>query len=354
MISLLISASASFVLAILLTPVAIKQLRRRNIGQFIQEEVEGHSHKRGTPTMGGVVINVAVVIGYIVSHYRIFEFGEGFVIATRPFSYQGWLAVFALVGMGAIGFFDDYVKFARRDNRGLAKRWKFIGQLAVAGLFAWGAVAADVSTKLTLTRSSVGIELGPWLYGVLVLLMLTAAANAVNLTDGLDGLVAGSGSLVFGAYVLIGFWQFRNFDFYRVEGALDLGVFAAALVGAVLGFLWWNTAPARIMMGDTGSQALGGALAALALLTNTHLLLVLLGGLYVMVTMSVILQVFSFRVFGRRIFRMAPIHHHFELKGWPETTVIVRFWIMAGIAVALGVGVFYADFLSATNGGILP
>ena len=353
MISLLISAGVSFVIAILLTPFAIRQLRRRNIGQFIQEEVEGHFHKRGTPTMGGLVINVAVVAGFIISHYRLFNIGDAAGGLTRPFTYQGWLALFAFVGMGVIGFADDFVKYARRENQGLSKRWKFLGQLAVAALFAWGAVAAGTSTKLSLTRESVGIELGPWLYAVLVLLMLTAAANAVNLTDGLDGLVAGSGSLVFGAYVLVAFWQFRNFDFYQVEGSLDLGVFAAAIVGALLGFLWWNTAPAKIFMGDTGSQALGGGLAALALLTNTHLLLILLGGLYVMVTVSVILQVFSFRVFGRRIFRMAPIHHHFELKGWPETVVIVRFWILAGILVAIGVGIYYGDFLAASE-GVLP
>jgi phospho-N-acetylmuramoyl-pentapeptide-transferase len=183
--------------------------------------------------------------------------------------------------------------------------------------------------------------------------MLTAAANAVNLTDGLDGLVAGSASLVVGAYVLIAFWQFRNISVYFIDinGALDLARFAAAVAGAALGFLWWNAAPAKIFMGDTGSQAFGGALAALALLTNTQLLLVLLGGLYVVETLSVIGQVFTFRVFGRRILRMAPIHHHFELKGWPETTVIIRFWILTGIAVALGVGVFYADFLTATGGG---
>jgi phospho-N-acetylmuramoyl-pentapeptide-transferase len=196
--------------------------------------------------------------------------------------------------------------------------------------------------------------LGPWLYGLLVLFMLTAAANAVNLTDGLDGLAAGSGGLVFGAFVLIAFWQSRNPIFYGVEGATDLAIVAAAIVGAALGFLWWNAAPAHIFMGDVGSQALGGALAALALLTNTHLLLIVLGGLYVMITVSVILQVFTFRVWGRRIFLMAPIHHHFELKGWPETTIIIRFWIMAGLGVAVGVGVFYADFLRATNGGVLP
>lgn len=351
MILLLIAATASFLITILGTPVAIRVLRANNIGQFIQEELEGHAHKRGTPTMGGVVMLVAVVVGYIAAHFQFFTFGDGFGFSVEPFAAVGWLAVLGFLGMGAIGFFDDFVKYARKQNKGLSKRWKFFGQLAVAGLFAWGAVAAGVSTELTVTRVPI-VDLGPWLYAALVLLMLTAAANAVNLTDGLDGLVAGSGSLVFGAYVLVGFWQFRNPTIYQVEGALDLGMFAAAVVGAVLGFLWWNAAPAKIIMGDTGSQALGGALASLALLTNTHLLLILLGGLYVMVTVSVILQVFSFRVFGKRIFRMAPIHHHFELKGWPETTVIIRFWILAGIMVAIGVGLFYADFLVATDAGI--
>jgi phospho-N-acetylmuramoyl-pentapeptide-transferase len=353
-ISLLLSSATAFVITIFGTPIAIRYLRGRGIGQFIQEEVEGHSHKRGTPTMGGVVIIVSVVVAYVVAHVRLWEFDTGFGFTVQPFASVGWLAILGFVGMGVIGFLDDYVKYAKRENKGLSKRWKFIGQLVIAALFAWGAVAADVSTKLSLTRADMGFELGPWLYAVLVLLMLTAAANAVNLTDGLDGLVAGSGSLVFGAYVLVAFWQFRNADFYAVSGALDLGMFAAALAGASLAFLWWNAAPADIFMGDVGSQALGGALASLALLTNTHLLLVLLGGLYVMVTMSVIVQVAVFKATGRRVFRMAPLHHHFELKGWPETTVIVRFWILAGISVAIGVGIFYADFLATTNGGILP
>jgi len=175
----------------------------------------------------------------------------------------------------------------------------------------------------------------------------------VNLTDGLDGLVAGSGALVFGAYVLMAYWQFRNVDLYGITGALDLASFGAAVAGGTLGFLWWNAPPAKIFMGDTGSQALGGALAALALLTNTHLLLAVVGGLYVVETLSVIGQVVSFRLFRRRIFKMAPIHHHFELAGWPETTVIIRFWILAGILVAVGVGLFYADFLTVTDGGVL-
>jgi len=351
-ISLLFAAGIAFVVTIFGTPIAIRVLRNRGIGQFIQEELEGHMHKRGTPTMGGVVMLIAVPLAYGLAHFRLWTSGEGLDFRVLPFSPQGWLALFAFLGMGAIGFADDFTKYARKRNLGLSKRWKFLGQLAIAGVFAWGAVAAGVSTELSFTRD-VGWDLGPWLYAVLVLLMLTATANAVNLTDGLDGLVAGSGALVFGAYMLVAFWQFRNFDFYGVEGALDLAMIAAALAGTVGGFLWWNAAPAKIIMGDTGSQALGGGLAALALLTSTQMLLIVLGGLYVLITMSVILQVFSFRVFGKRIFRMAPLHHHFELAGWPETTVIIRFWIITGITVAVGVGIFYGDWAVASE-GVLP
>jgi phospho-N-acetylmuramoyl-pentapeptide-transferase len=352
MISLLLAAALSFVLTIFLAPVAIRVLRSRNIGQFIQEELEGHMHKRGTPTMGGVVMLFAVTVAYIVAHLRLWTTADGFGFTITAFSPQGWLAIFAFLGMGLIGFADDFTKYARKHNMGLSKRWKFLGQLVVAGLFAWGAMAAGVSTELSFTRG-IGWELGPFLYALLVLVMLTATANAVNLTDGLDGLVAGSGALVYGAYMLVAFWQFRNFDFYGVDGALDLAMVAAALVGATAGFLWWNAAPAQIIMGDTGSQALGGVLAALALLTNTQLLLILLGGLYVVITSSVIIQVFSFRVFGRRVFRMAPLHHHFELAGWPETRVIIRFWIISGIMVGVGVGLFYADWAVGTE-GVLP
>jgi phospho-N-acetylmuramoyl-pentapeptide-transferase len=354
-ISLLIASGIALAISILGTPLAIKVLRRRNIGQFIQEELEGHMHKRGIPTMGGLVIIVGTLAGYFLSHVRVVNLSAGLEIepSLQPFTDVGLLAVFAFVGMGVIGFFDDFVKYARKQNLGLSKRWKFLGQLIIAALFAVGAVMADVSTGLSFTRP-LGIDLGPVLYFGLVLLMLIATANAVNFTDGLDGLVAGSSALVYGAYVLIAFWQFRNMSFYGVSGALDLASLAAALLGAVLGFLWWNTAPAKIIMGDTGSQALGGALAALALLTNTQLLLVIVGGLYVVEFGSVVLQVASFRIFGKRIFKMAPIHHHFELMHWPETTVIVRFWILAGIAVALGIGIFYADFVVATEGALTP
>jgi phospho-N-acetylmuramoyl-pentapeptide-transferase len=354
-ISLLIASAVAFGISILGTPVAIRILRRRNIGQFIQEELEGHMHKRGTPTMGGIVIIFAALVGYLLSHVRVVDLSGGFDVSPtlQPFTDVGLLAVFAFFGMGVIGFLDDYVKYARRQNLGLSKRWKFLGQLLIAALFAAGAAMAEVSTSLSFTRP-LGIDLGPVFYFGLVLLMLIATANAVNFTDGLDGLVAGSSALVYGAYVLIAFWQFRNLTFYEVSGALDLASLAAALLGAALGFLWWNTAPAKIIMGDTGSQALGGGLAALALLTNTQLLLIVVGGLYVIEFGSVVLQVASFRLFGKRIFKMAPIHHHFELLRWPETTVIVRFWILAGIAVALGIGIFYADFVVATEGSLTP
>ena len=352
MISMLLSASFAFALVILVTPLAIRYLRRRNIGQFIQSEVEGHMHKQGVPTMGGIVIILGAVVGYLFAHYKVFTFGEGFGFTSQPIDDKAMWAVFALVGMGVIGFADDYAKYARKRNEGLSKGWKFTGQLIVAGVFAWGAVRAGVSTELSFVRP-LGIDLGPVLFFLLVLYMLTATANGVNLTDGLDGLVAGSRALVFGAYVLIAFWQSRNPDFYQVEGAFDLAIYAAAVLGAVMAFLGWNAAPAKIIMGDTGSHAIGGAMAALALLTNTQLLLVILGGLYVVETVSVILQVISFRGFGKRIFRMAPIHHHFELKGWPETTVIIRFWILQGIMVAIGVGLFYADWVG-DPGSIVP
>lgn len=353
MLSLLSAAAVAFGVSILATPYAIRYLRKRNIGQFIQEEVEGHSHKHGTPTMGGVVIVAAVLIGYAISHVSFWSQDDGFGLGARGFKSGGLLVAFAFAGMAAIGFIDDYRKVTRERNLGLGKAAKFGGQLAIAGVFAWWAVNAGVATEIGFTRS-LGINLGI-AYFIWVLLMLTATANAVNITDGLDGLVSGSGALVFGAYTIILYWIFRNEAFYgrflaTEVSALELAIFAAAVFGALLGFLWWNTAPAKIFMGDVGSQSIGGALAALALISNTDLLLLLLGGLYVMETVTVIIQIISFRGFGRRVFRMTPIHHHFELLGWPEITIIVRFWVLAAIGVALALGVFYGDFVA--NGGV--
>jgi phospho-N-acetylmuramoyl-pentapeptide-transferase len=343
-----VSAGVAFLVSILAMPWAIRKLRKHNIGQFIQEEVEGHFHKQGTPTMGGVVMIAAVLIAYLASHFRFWEGGH-FRLLFEPITTGGLLALFALTGMGLIGLIDDYMKVSRKRSLGLSKAAKFGGQLAIAAAFAWGASQAGVSTQLSFTRP-LGIHLGVF-FVVLVLVMLAGTANAVNLADGMDGLAAGSAALVFGAFVLIAYWKLRNPQFYSgVDYTFDLAIVSAAMLGATLGFLWWNAAPARIFMGDVGSQGLGGLMAALAILTNTELLLVILGGLYVAETVSVILQVASFRLLGRRVFRMAPFHYHFDLGGWPETTVVIRFWIIAGISVALAVAVFYGDFV---NSGLL-
>lgn len=337
MVALLIALSAGLLVSMMTTPVLIRFLQERGIGQQIREDgPQGHITKAGTPTMGGITIVLATVAGYAAGHVN-----TGAVL-----TFAGVLVILVTIGAGLVGFLDDWVKVSRQRSLGLDKTAKTVGLVAVALLFAVLAVyGARVRTDLSFTRS-IGISLGGPLWCVWAVLILLGTTNAVNLTDGLDGLAAGSSTFAFFTFVFIGFWQFRHPSCYAVGPALDLALVAAALTGACAGFLWWNAAPARIFMGDTGSLAVGAALGALALTTNTHLLLPVVGGLFVMVTLSVVVQVGAFRLAGRRVFRMAPIHHHFELLGWPETTVIVRFWIIAGLFGALAVGLFYADFLS--------
>jgi phospho-N-acetylmuramoyl-pentapeptide-transferase len=293
--------------------------------------------------MGGVVFVSAAIIGYFLSHIRLVNPSGGLTFEFQPLSSGGLLAVFALAGMAVVGLLDDWRKYSNKRSLGLSKSAKFGGQLAIAALFAWGASMAGVVTEVSFVRP-LGIDLGAF-FVVWVLLMLTGFANGVNLADGMDGLAGGSSALVVASYTVIGFWQFRNPDVYDAVDPLELAIVSAAMFGAILGFLWWNAPPAKINMGDVGSQGIGGLLAAVALLTNTHLLLLVLGGIFVAETVSVILQVASFRLFGKRIFRMSPIHYHFDLGGWPETTVVIRFWILTGIGVALGLGFFYGDFL---------
>ena len=349
MIALLVSGAAAMLISIIGTPIAMRAFRRRGIGQFIQEEVEGHHHKQGTPTMGGVVMVAAAVVAYLVAHISVWEPGEGISFELEPLRTGGLLALLALVGMAIIGFLDDYIKARRKRSLGLNIRGKFAGQLIIAILFAIGATNAGVSTELSFVRP-LGFDLGVF-FVALVLLMLTGAANGANLADGMDGLAAGSAALMFGAFTIIAFWQSRNLEIYDALDPRELSILSAAMLGAILGFLWWNAPPAQIFMGDVGSNAIGGLLAALALLTSTQLLLIVLAGLYVAETISVIIQIVSFRAFGKRVFRIAPFHHHFDVVGWPETTIVIRFWILAGIGVALALGFFYADFLRA--GGLL-
>jgi phospho-N-acetylmuramoyl-pentapeptide-transferase len=343
-ISLLIAAAVGLAVSIFGTPYAIKVFRRREIGQFIQEEIVGmHGHKQGTPTMGGVVFVSAAIIGYVLSHVRLVAPSGEITFEFQPLRSGGVLAVFALAGMAVVGLLDDWTKYSNKRSLGLSKSAKFGGQLAIAALFAWGASMAGVVTEISFVRP-LGIDLGAF-FVVWVLIMLTGAANGVNLADGMDGLAGGSSALVVASYTVIAFWQFRNPDVYDAVDPLELAIISAAMFGAILGFLWWNAPPAKIIMGDVGAQGIGGLLAALALLTNTNLLLVVLGAIFVAETISVILQVASFKIFGKRIFRMSPLHYHFDLGGWPETTVVIRFWILTGLGVALGLGFFYGDFL---------
>jgi phospho-N-acetylmuramoyl-pentapeptide-transferase len=347
-IALLVAAALGLILSIFGTPYAIRMLRRREIGQFIQEDIQGqHAHKQGTPTMGGVVFVFAAVVGWLLAHVRLWTPDSGVTFELREFGDGGWLAVLALVGMAFVGFLDDWVKYSRQRSLGLSKAAKFGGQLAIAALFAFLATRAGIVTEISFVRP-LGIDLGVF-FVVWVLLMLTGAANGVNLADGMDGLAGGSSALVVGAYTIIAFWQFRNSEdvggIYQALSPLELAMISAAMFGALLGFLWWNAPPAKIFMGDVGSQGIGGLLAALALLTNTQLLLALIGAIFVAETLSVIAQVTSFRLTGKRVLRMSPLHFHFDLSGWPETTVVIRFWILTGIGVALGLGFFYADFI---------
>ena len=347
MIPLLIAGAVGLTASIFGTPYAIRFLRRREIGQFVQEDIKGHAHKQGTPTMGGVIFVTAAIFGWLLAHVRMWSPDTGFSLEMRPFSSGGLLAVFALTGMALVGFADDWAKYKRKRSLGLSRSVKFGLQLVIAALFAWGASLAGVVTEISFVRP-LGIDLGPF-FVIWVLLMLTGAANGVNLADGMDGLAAGSSSLVIASYTVIAFWQFRNPNFYAAVDPLELAMVSAAMFGALLGFLWWNAPPAKVFMGDVGSQAVGGLLAALALLTNTHLLLAVLGAIYVAEVLSVILQVASFKLTGKRIFRMSPLHFHFDLGGWPETTVVIRFWILTGIGVALGLGFFYGDFLRLSD-----
>ena len=347
----LVASSLAFFLSIFGTPLAIRFLTRRGYGQFIRDDgPRSHHTKRGTPTMGGVVIILATVVGYFVSH----------LITSRNLTASGLLVLFLMSGLGFVGFLDDWLKVSKQRSMGLRARSKILGQAVVAIAFAiLGLHFPDdrgltpISSYLSIFRDT-SFKLGTILVVIWVLVMVTAESNGVNLTDGLDGLATGASVMTFGAFVLIGIWEFGQgcavaggSKCYEVRDPLDIAIVAAALMGASFGFLWWNASPAKIFMGDTGSLAIGGALAGLAIASRTELLLLLLGGLFLIISLSVILQVGFFKLTkGRRILRMAPLQHHFELLGWGEVTIVIRFWIIAGICVATGLGIFYGAWVA--------
>jgi phospho-N-acetylmuramoyl-pentapeptide-transferase len=342
-----------------LTPVFIWLFRKWNWGQFIRDDgPESHHTKRGTPTMGGLVIILASVTGYF----------SGKLLNGETPSVSALLVILAMVGLGLVGFIDDLIKTQKQRSLGLGGWAKIAGQALVAlvfAAFAFGSPNAQgvtpASTKISVVRDTgfdlmmFGTVVGSVLVVLWIFLLISATSNGVNIADGLDGLAIGASIMGIGAYAVIGFWQFNQLcgtavenlsRCYEVRDPLDLAVMAAAITGAGIGFLWWNTTPAQIIMGDTGAMGLGGALAALAILSRTEVLLVLIGGLFVIVTGSVILQRAYFKITkGKRIFLMSPLHHHFELKGWAEITVVVRFWIIAGLCVLAGIGLFYLEWI---------
>ncbi|MCU1569283.1 MAG: phospho-N-acetylmuramoyl-pentapeptide-transferase [Naasia sp.] len=362
--ALLTAGVVSLAITLFGTPLFIRLFKRLGWGQFIRDDGPvSHHAKRGTATMGGLVVILATLVGYFA----------GTLSSGERIQVSALLVLFMMVGLGVVGFVDDFLKTRNQRSLGLGGWAKILGQVAVAVAFALLALQFPNRDGLTPATTAVsvfrdtrfdfvllfGAVGGLLVYLVWVAFITTATSNGVNVADGLDGLATGASILSIGAFIIIGFWQNNQYAFdaaldpsvaykaYYVRDPLDLAIVATAIVGALVGFLWWNTSPAQIFLGDTGSLALGGALASLSVLSRTELLLLPIGGLFVIVTGSVILQRAYFKVSGgKRIFLMSPLHHHFELKGWAEVTVVVRFWIIAGLLAAAGVGAFYLEWLS--------
>jgi phospho-N-acetylmuramoyl-pentapeptide-transferase len=321
-------------ISIVAGPKFIDFLRKRELGQQIREEgPAGHVVKQGTPTMGGLLIVIGATIPFLLLSRH-----------TLPA-----LAVFGVtIGCGALGFLDDFIKLRHRRSLGLHGRWKLLLLVGITFFLGWAAVHEDLETKIYVPPLGT-IDLW-WLWYALLFVIVAGAANGVNLTDGIDGLAAGTGIIALIAFTAIniltfirlGQSAFANPD--EARAYLDMAVLGGALAGAAIGFLWFNAFPADVFMGDTGSMAIGGALGGFAVMTKTELLLLLVGGIFVIEALSVMLQVFSFKYWGRRIFLMAPIHHHFEMKAWSETKIMVRFWIMGAIVGASAFGLYYHYF----------
>jgi phospho-N-acetylmuramoyl-pentapeptide-transferase len=313
----LIAATAALLMCLFLSPRFIDFLRRREFGQNIREEgPKAHQAKAGTPTMGGIIIFIAFAIPYLV-------------LSTRNWRSVGVFGT--AIACALLGFADDYTKIVKRRSLGLRARTKLAVTIVISLALWWVATQeAGLSSSVRLWYFDVSVDLGP-MYPVFIYLVVAGTTSAVNLTDGLDGLAAGCGAIVLFTYVGITF---------ITPGDHDLELVAACLAGTCIGFLWFNSFPASIFMGDTGSLGLGGAIAGLAVMTNTTVLLILIGGIFVVEALSVLIQVFSFRTFRKRVFLMAPIHHHFELQAWSETKIILRFWIVAAACGAIGFTVY--------------
>ncbi|WP_291527366.1 phospho-N-acetylmuramoyl-pentapeptide-transferase [Bifidobacterium sp. UBA744] len=364
MIALIIGMLVSLIVIMVGTPLLIRLVHKLHYGQYIRQDgPKSHQIKRGTPTLGGVVINLAIVLGWGSSAlYRYLRSGD------VP-SWSALLVLFAMLSMGVLGFIDDFAKVRKKQNEGLTVRGKFIGQFIFATIYA--VLALILPTKSGFPSAQPGISyieqpfftfdfagraVAIVLFVIWVNLLLTAWTNAVNLTDGLDGLAAGSSMIAFVGYAVIAFWEsyhirgggHQGFS-YAVSDPLDLTIIAVCAACACCGFLWYNSNPAEIFMGDTGSLALGGLFAALSIATHTEFLAVVLGGLFVIEVCSDVIQVSYFKMTHKRVFKMAPIHHHFELCGWPETRVVVRFWMIELMFVLVALVLFYWDWASRSG-----
>ncbi len=328
MLRAMVSSVTAMVLVLAIGPAFVRWLRANEFGQTVRDEgPEGHQSKSGTPTMGGLLIWFAVIVPYIV---------------FSRFSIASVTVLFAALANASIGFVDDWMKIVRRRSLGLSARYKLLLQLLLS-LFVGFVVLhfSGLDTRIDVPFTDFRLELGTWGFYALVFLMLAGFSNAVNLTDGLDGLAAGASAIVLVALAGVAFIIARNTN---DPGIQDLMVVSGCIGGACLGFLWYNSYPADVFMGDTGSLGLGGAIAAMAILTRTELALLIMGGLFVLEAGSVALQVISFKLTGRRVLLMAPLHHHFELKAWSETKIIVRFWIVSAIFAGAGFVAYYATF----------
>ncbi|HHX83864.1 MAG TPA: phospho-N-acetylmuramoyl-pentapeptide-transferase [Actinomycetales bacterium] len=364
MTQIIVAGVVAFVVSIFLTPVLILYFRRRGFGQEIRiEGPKSHLSKSGTPTMGGLAIVVAVWLAYVAAGLV----GQ-FTVGGGGFTASGLLVLGLATGLAVVGTVDDGLKVFKRHNKGLGIVSKTVGQVAAALAFAvlvLGFRNSDgltpASTSLSYIRDFVAVTFPVVVFLIFIVALVFVWSNAVNFTDGLDGLAAGSVAMVMGTYVIFSFWQFRYSCFssntevdlsgcYQVRDPLDIAVLCSAALGACLGFLWWNAAPAKIFMGDTGSMFLGGLVAGVSVVSHTELLMVVVGALFIIEFVSVVIQVVAFRTTGRRPFRMTPIHHHFENGGWKETTVTIRFWLISAISCGLSIALFYGDWLANSTG----
>jgi phospho-N-acetylmuramoyl-pentapeptide-transferase len=319
-LKILIGGTAAMLICIFLAPRFIDWLRQKSFGQFIREEgPSGHQKKAGTPTMGGLIIFVAIAVPFLI----LWDWTD-----------RDWRAMGVFItgaGLALVGFVDDWTKVVRKRSLGLSGKGKLAAMVVVSLVFWWFVVGpADLEPTVKIRTLDLTIDLG-WLYPVWIYLVVAFVSNAVNLTDGLDGLAAGVTAIVMTAYIGIT---------YLATGASDLALLAACTVGGCVGFLWYNAHPATVFMGDTGSLGLGGLVAGIAIMTKTEELFLVIGGVFVLEALSVIIQVFSFKTFRKRVFLMAPLHHHFEMKAWSETKVILRFWIVAIAFSAIGFTLF--------------